>query len=194
VREELGAAEETCVFAYVGAHGVANGLDILLDAAKAAAANPRILFVLVGDGSDRARLERRVAAERIGNVRMLPAVPKAAVADYLAASDVCLHVLRDDPIFHGSQPTKVLEYFGAHRPFITTVDGLPRALAEASGGSFAPTAALLAGEAERWAALTHEERVERGEQGFQYGSSRFGLEARIDELSDLLERVALQRS
>jgi glycosyltransferase involved in cell wall biosynthesis len=186
VRESLGVAPDTCLLAYVGALGIANGLDVILDAAKLVLPDPRIAFLLVGDGSDRARLEQRVAGERISNVTMLGAVPKSQVPELLAASDVCLHVLRPDPIFEGAQPTKVLEYFGAHRPFITTVDGVPRALAEASGGSFAPTAEALAAESKRWAGLSAVERAPLNEQAFRYGMSRFGLEASVDRLERLL--------
>ena len=189
VRSELGVPEDACVFAYVGAHGVANGLDILLNAAKLVSGVPRIRFLLVGDGSDRSRLARRVAEERIENVVMLGAVPKRQVPELLAASDVCLHVLRDDPIFHAAQPTKVLEYFSAHRPFITTVGGIPHALAESSGGSCAPTAERLAAEAERWAALQPDERAALGEKAFRYGISRFGLGQNVDQLERLLESL-----
>ena len=117
---------------------------------------------------------------------MLGAVPKSRVPEFLAASDVCLHVLRPDPIFQGAQPTKVLEYFGAHRTFITTVDGVPRALAEASGGSFAPTAEALAAETTRWADLPTDERARLNERAFTYGLSRFGIEASVDRLERLL--------
>jgi len=190
VRSELGMPEDACVFAYVGAHGVANGLDILLDAAKLVSGDSRIRFLLVGDGSDRSRLARRAAEEGIENAVMLGAVPKRQVPELLAASDVCLHVLRDDPIFHAAQPTKVLEYFSAHRPFITTVDGLPRALAEASGGSFAPTAERLAAEAVRWVGLQPEERAALGEHAFRYGISRFGLAQNVGRLEQLLDSLA----
>lgn len=194
VRSELGVADDACVFAYVGAQGVANGLDLLLDACALVADDRRIVFLLVGDGSDRSRLERRIHEERIGNVKMLGVVPRRRVAELLAAADVCLHVLRSDPIFRAAQPTKVLEYFGAHRPFITTVDGLPRALAEASGGAFAPSAERLAEEVRRWAALTPDERACRGEQGFRYGRERFGFDATVDRLEQILRRVAASGS
>jgi glycosyltransferase involved in cell wall biosynthesis len=189
VRETLAVGDDVCLFSYVGAIGVANGLDILLDAATLVRAEPRIMFLLVGDGSDRERLSRRIEQERLTNVRLLGAVPKGDVPELLAASDVCLHVLRDDPIFRAAQPTKMLEYFGAHRPFITTVDGLPRRHAEASGGAYAPTAETLAAEVRRWAALTADERAAKGEQAFAYGASRFALSTTVDRLERLLMSI-----
>jgi glycosyltransferase involved in cell wall biosynthesis len=112
------------------------------------------------------------------------------VPQLLAAADVCLHALRDDPLFHNVLPTKILEYFGAHRVVVTTVPGVSRRLAEESGGSFAPTADALAAELRHWAALDPAERRRRGEQSLAYGMAHFGLDASVDLLESILLRVA----
>jgi glycosyltransferase involved in cell wall biosynthesis len=178
-----------CLFAYVGALGVANGLDALLDAAKNLKGEPAISFVVVGDGSDRARIQSRLVAEGIANVRLLDPVPKDRVKEILAAADVVLHLLRNEPVFRSALPNKVLDAFGAHRPLITTVDGLPRELALASGGGYAPTTEELERELRRWAAMSPEERAERGETSFEYGQERFGLGPSVDKLEGILRRT-----
>jgi glycosyltransferase involved in cell wall biosynthesis len=188
VREELKIDDDTCLFAYVGAHGAANGLDLLLDAAKALQ-DEAAQFVLAGDGSDRERIEQRVADEGIANVRLLGTVAKDDVAPILMAADVCLHMLRPDPLFASALPTKVLEYLGTHRPFVTTVPGLPEELARESGGGFATTVPALAEELRRWIAMPPAERLERGEQAFAYGRERFGLDATVDRLEQLLRNT-----
>jgi glycosyltransferase involved in cell wall biosynthesis len=190
VRAELGVEDDTCLFVYVGALGVANGLDLLLDAVRLLPEQARARFLVVGDGSARAALEARIETERIERLRLLDAVPRDRVADLLAAADVCLHLLRPDPVFASALPTKVLEYFGAHRPFITTVPGLPSELAVESGGGVATTAGALADELSRWTAMPPGTRRERGEESFRYGSKRFGLEATVDHLEQVLRRVA----
>ena len=131
-----------------------------------------------------------MSSERIDAVRLLGAVPKDEVRTLLAAADVCLHLLRPDPIFETAQPTKMLEYFGAHRPVITTVPGRPKELALGSGGGVAPDAAALAAELERWALLDPSERTARGDAAFAYGYERFGLRAAADNLEALLRRVS----
>ncbi len=188
VRAELDVGD-ACLFAYVGALGVANGLDALLDAAKNLKAEPAISFLVVGDGSDRARIESRLVAEAIANVRLLDPVPKDRVKEILAAADVVLHLLRNEPVFRSALPNKVLDAFGAHRPLITTVDGLPRELALASGGGYAPTTEELQRELRRWAAMSPEERAERGETSFEYGQERFGLGPSVDKLEEILRRT-----
>ena len=80
---------------------------------------------------------------------MLDPVPKERTKEILAGSDVVLHLLRNEPVFQTALPNKILDAFSAHRPLITTVDGLPRRLAEESGGGYAPTTRELAAELRR---------------------------------------------
>lgn len=185
-RAEYGIRPSTCLFAYVGALGVANGVDVLLDSVARLPANVDAAFLLAGDGSARTALEQRVAAEGLGRVRFIGALPRECVPMILAASDVCLHLLKPDPVFASALPTKVLEYFTSRRPFVTTVPGLPEKLALESGGGFAPTAAELTAEIARWASMTETARRERGEQSFLYGSERFSLASAVDKLEAIL--------
>jgi colanic acid biosynthesis glycosyl transferase WcaI len=185
-RTDLDVAQDACLFVYVGALGVANGLQMLLEAAVQVAGDERISFVLMGDGSDRARLEQEVQHRRIAGVRILPPAPKERVPDILAASDVCLHLLRPDPLFAGALPSKILEYLGAHRPFITTVPGVPERLATESGGGFAPSLEQLVAELRRWAAMEPDDRQRRGEQAFRYGLENFSLAANVSKLESAL--------
>lgn len=59
------------VASYVGTHGMAHGLDTILDAADLLRDRDDIAFLLVGDGAERARLEDKVRAMRLSNVLML---------------------------------------------------------------------------------------------------------------------------
>jgi hypothetical protein len=193
-RAEYGVHPSTCLFAYIGALGVANGVDLLLDSVARLPTEVDASFLLAGDGSARQALEQRVAAEGLTRVNFLGAVPREQVAEILAASDVCLHLLKPDPLFASAQPTKVLEYFTARRPFITTVPGLPETLAIESGGGFAPTVAELAAEIERWTAMPEHARRQLGEKAFLYGSERFAITSAVDALEAILTRVFAGRA
>jgi colanic acid biosynthesis glycosyl transferase WcaI len=196
-RESLGLTPDACVFVYTGALGVANGLDIVLAAARLlleTSGNEQIQFVLAGDGSDGKRIREKVAREQLRNVHLVGIVPHDRVWDVIAAGDVGLHCLRPNPLFEGALPTKMLEYMSARRPVITTVPGLPRELALASGGGFAPSPSALADEARRWAALPVAERRRRGELSFEAGTSRFGLSATVDRLEEILLHTIEQSS
>jgi glycosyltransferase involved in cell wall biosynthesis len=188
-RAQLKVEEDTCLFAYVGALGVANGLQTLLEAAAAVDGDGKMAFVLMGDGSDRRRLEDEVRRRELRAVRMLPPAPREEIPELLAASDVCLHLLRPDPLFTGALPSKVLEYLGAHRPFITTVAGVPERLALESGGSYARSLEELVLELRRWASMSAGERARRGEQAFRYGSERFSVNANVAKLESALDEA-----
>jgi len=187
VRAQLGVADDECLFVYIGALGAANGVDALLDAVERLEENARARVLLVGDGSDRPRLEAQVRERQMTRVSLEGPVPKDVVPSFLAAADVCLHVLRDERVFESALPTKVLEYWGARRPFITTVRGLPERLARESGGSFAGSVDELAEELRRWTRLTPEERARRGEAAYAFGTQHFGVDAAVDELERVLQ-------
>lgn len=187
-RAELGIDPDHCMFLYLGAIGVANGLDMLLDAVKLLPAALPARIVIAGDGSARAVVEDAVESERLHRVALLPPVGRDRAYDLLAAADVGLHLLRPDAVFESALPTKVLEYLGVGLPFITTVGGLPAQVATASGGSAVTAAVELAREMERWCTLTPEDRRATGDRVLQYGLAHFSLEAGVQTLERLLER------
>ncbi len=190
IRASLGLRDSTCLFVYTGAVGMVNGLETLVEAARLVDGSVDAAVAVVGDGSGRAALERRIADGGVDNVRLVGAVEKADVAGWLAAADVCMHTLRPDPRLECALPSKILEYFGGHRPVLTTAAGLPQRLVERSGGSFAADAPALAAEMVRWAGMTRAERAARGEQSFAFGTAAFGAPAVVGELESILAHVA----
>ena len=65
------------VAAYVGTHGMAHGLDTVLEAAELLRDVPEVLFLLVGDGARREHLVQRCASMQLDNVVMLGQQPKS---------------------------------------------------------------------------------------------------------------------
>jgi glycosyltransferase involved in cell wall biosynthesis len=189
IRSELGFGEDRCVFLYLGAIGVANGLDLLLDAVASLPAEVPAHVVVAGDGSARRSFAEAVDARRLNRITLLPPVDQEGVADLLAAADVGLHLLRPDPVFGSALPTKALEYLGAGLPFVTTVPGLPSEVAVASGGAAVSSAAELTGELVAWSESGAEELRERGRQALRYGLENFGLDANVSRLEGLLDRT-----
>ncbi len=188
-RERLGIGEDQCVFLYLGAIGVANGLDLLLDAVRSLPDGIPMRVVVAGDGSARDSFAEAVTSAREDRITLLPPVDQDGVGDLLAAADVGLHLLRPDPVFGSALPTKALEYLGAGLPFVTTVPGLPSEVAVASGGAAVSSAADLAGEFVSWSEVTGDERRTRGQQALRYGLDNFGLEANVSRLERLLAQT-----
>ena len=188
-RARLGVSDNQCVFLYLGAIGVANGLDLLLDATESLPADIPAHVVVAGDGSARRSFAEAVTSKGLDRITLLPPVDQQGVGELLAAADVGLHLLRPDPVFGSALPTKALEYLGAGLPFVTTVPGLPAEVAVASGGAAVSTAAELTDELVSWSETTNDIRRTRGQQALRYGLDNFGLEANADRLERLLEKV-----
>ncbi len=69
------------IVGYVGGHALSNSLDILLDAAKQVA-RENIAVVLVGEGTEKARLMKRCTDENITNLYFLNAVAKSKFLNF----------------------------------------------------------------------------------------------------------------
>ncbi|MCB0323545.1 MAG: glycosyltransferase family 4 protein [Bdellovibrionales bacterium] len=126
---ELGLAGKF-VAAYIGTHGMAHGLDTVLEAARLLSTTPDIAFLLVGGGADRERLLARRDAMGLTNVVMLEQQPKAAISRFWAAANACLIPLRRTDTFKTVIPSKLFEAMGMAVPIVLGVDGESRALLE----------------------------------------------------------------
>lgn len=88
-RSELGLSSDDVLVLYAGNMGEKQGLDIVIDAARALGGEQRIHFVLAGSGAARDRLVLEAAG--LGNVRWLPLQPAERLNEMLNAADI--HVL-----------------------------------------------------------------------------------------------------
>ena len=133
LREQFGT-EGRFVVAYVGTLGAAHGLRLVIDAAAILKdRDPEVCFLMVGEGAERRRFAARVRELALPNIRIVPPQPLGAIPGVLASSDVCLALLRDDPLFRTVVPTKLYEYMAAGRATICTVPGEAGALLETAG-------------------------------------------------------------
>lgn len=139
---------------YLGAHGVAQGLDRLLPAALDA--GPRTTFLFVGEGAEKAKCVAEAARLRLGDrARFLPGVPRDEVPRVYAAADACLVALRATPLMETFLPSKAFEAFGAGRPVVAAVAGEAQALLTSGPGAVVvppEDAAALARVVRAWAA------------------------------------------
>lgn len=127
------------VAVYAGAHGQANDLPTLLQAASLLREYPDIRVVLVGDGKEKARVVRQAREMGLSNVLFVPPQPKAKMPEVLAAADVCVAILKPAPLYRTVYPNKVFDYMAASKPTILAIDGVIRqVIEEAQGGVFVP--------------------------------------------------------
>lgn len=115
------------VASFIGTIGLAHGLETLIAAAaRLQAEAPDVVLLLVGEGADRERIQQRAREQGLSNVRFVPQQPRARIPAYIAASDVCLVLLRKSAVFETVIPTKMLEFMSCGRPVILGVGGQAR--------------------------------------------------------------------
>ena len=194
LRRAIGA-EEKFVVSYIGTMGNAHGLETLLDAAALLRERaPEILFLLVGEGAEKARIVSLAHSRGLTNVRFVGQQPREKIPAYITASDVCLVLLKKSELFKTVLPTKMLEFMSCARPVILGVDGHARNVMErANAGLFVPPedSAELADAILRLAADPGL-RESLGRNGRQYVLQHFSrqqaAEVYLDVLQDLLAR------
>jgi glycosyltransferase involved in cell wall biosynthesis len=155
------------VVGYAGSHGLPNALDVLLDAA-ALLKNQPIRFVLVGDGHEKARLAQRVKAEGLGNVLLLPPIPKAQIPALLQTFDVAYIGWQRVPIYRfGIAPNKLMDYMMASCTVLHSVEAGNDPVAQAKCGLTVPpeSAAAVAAGLQQLLAHSAEERAAMGARG-----------------------------
>lgn len=175
---------------YAGAHGAANDLGLLLQAAHHLRTDPRIVFLLVGDGKEKPALRSQAAALELPNLRFLPPVPKSGMPELLAAADCGLAVLSPIPLFATTLPNKVFDYMGAGRPVVLAIDGPIREVVEGAGAGIAVPPGDSQALAEAVARLAEDPKL-RGEMGLK-GRACVEAEYERRKLAERMEGVFVE--
>lgn len=120
------------VVSYIGTVGMACGLEVVLAAAKCFNADARtrkeVVFVIVGDGACRAKLEEETKKIGLSNVVFTGRQPKSSMPDWVSSSDASLVHLKKTELFTTVMPSKIFESAGCKRPIIMGVDGYAKKL------------------------------------------------------------------
>ena len=129
LREPLkldGISPEDKVAIFTGAHGIANGLDAVLDMAKELLKRGRkdVKIASIGRGKMKQHLQERVEAENISNCLFYEPIPKIELARIVASATIGLMVLKNVPAFYyGTSPNKFFDYIASGLPIINNYPG-----------------------------------------------------------------------
>lgn len=121
-----GVSEQDLLAIFTGTHGMANGLDAVLNTAKVLLKRGRtdIKLALVGDGKLKPELKRRAASEWLTNVVFVEPVDKARLAGLMKSADIGMQVLANVPAFYfGTSPNKFFDYIAAGLPVLNNYPG-----------------------------------------------------------------------
>ena len=135
-KKELGL-EGKFVITYVGAHGVANHLIQLVDAAERLQ-DTQVIFQLIGYGPEKENLIEETKKRNLSNIIFKDSVPKKEVFKYILSSDMGMSVLKNVDTFKTIYSNKTFDYMSCKTPVLMLIDGISKELIEqAKCGIFA---------------------------------------------------------
>lgn len=187
LRRKLGL-EGKFVIIYVGAHGLANDLMQLVEAATLLRGT-NAHFLLIGDGMQKRMLTEEADCRLLTNISFLAPVSKEQIFGYILMADVGVSVLKKADIFKTVYSNKTFDYFSCKKPVLMAIDGVSRDLVEqAEAGMFAEPE-NPAGLAERIEIYMKDRELltKHGENGYRFVHGHFDREKLAKEFLDHIE-------
>jgi glycosyltransferase involved in cell wall biosynthesis len=191
-RKELNA-ESRFLVCYIGTMGMAHGLETLLDAAaRLQSEDPNVLFLLIGEGSEKERIQSLAQSRGLTNVRFLDQQPRENIPSFISASDLCLVLLKKTDVFKTVIPTKMLEFMSCARPVILGVEGQAQQILEDAGGGLVIEPENADALAAAITQLDHNRELAKrlGEQGRAYILQKFSRASTAQKYVTVLREVA----
>ena len=191
-KEELGFKEKF-VITYVGAHGVANHLIQLIDAAEKLQ-HTNAIFQLIGAGMKKQELANEVENRKLNNVVFVDSVPKSDVFKYILSSDMGTSVLKNVDTFKTIYSNKTFDYMSCKKPTLLLIDGISRELVEtANCGVYAePENIDDIVEKVKWSIDHNEELHQMGVNGYNYAKEHFDREKLAIKYLELIKEKVFE--
>jgi glycosyltransferase involved in cell wall biosynthesis len=121
VRKQHGIPQNSVVFIYGGNLGRPQGIDFLLEILKSNYHNDNLYFLIVGTGTEYAKLNSWFNDESPKNAKLLAGLPKTEYDNLLLACDVGL-IFLDKRFTIPNFPSRLLSYMEYKMPVIAATD------------------------------------------------------------------------
>ncbi len=194
-----GVGPQDFVAVFTGAHGLANGLDAVLDAAAELKKRGRrdIVLAFIGDGKMKPHLVKRAQQEGLDNCRFYGLMPKPRLNEVIRSADAGLMILANVPAFYyGTSPNKFFDYLAAGLPVINNYPGWLAELITANrcGLAVPPEQPAALADALCKLADAPDLRTEFGGNARRLAETKFDRTIMADRLVDWLEAVQAHRA
>ncbi len=190
-REEYNLGDKFIV-SFVGVLGYSQDLDIVLESASVLKNYKDILFLIVGNGVEKVRLENKSYRMGNRNIRFIPMQPRERYPLILQASDISLATLREEvrtPVV----PSKILSIMSAGKPVIICMDlsGDAAKIVKDSQCGYALPAGDFQGLSDAILKLYYSPqlREEFGDNGRSYCEKYVSLEKSAEEYINLFSQI-----
>jgi len=189
-----GVDEKDFMAIYAGAHGIANGLDAVLDAARELKDRKRkdIKLVFVGDGKLKPILVRRASVENLDNCLFLDPIPKRELTPLLRGANLGLMILANVPAFYyGTSPNKFFDYIASGLPVLNNYPGWLTDMIRTNkcGLPVTPGCAHAFADGLQYLADNRRETEVMGRNARELAESEFDRKALADRFVEFLELI-----
>jgi glycosyltransferase involved in cell wall biosynthesis len=123
------------ILLYAGAHGISQGLWVLLKLAERLQDQQDVLFVFVGEGAEKKNLQKMAKQLSLSNVQFIDGQPKNKIREFYKAAYLSFVPLRDIPMFESYIPSKMFEILGSACPIVASLSGEAASILRNSGGA-----------------------------------------------------------
>ena len=124
-RQVNGFKDEDIIFFYGGILGHAQGLEIIIEAARELE-NTHAQFVIQGAGPEKEKLVTLHKKYALKNIHFLEPVTKSEMPGILKSVDIAIVPLKQLDLFKGAIPSKIFEALAMKKPLLLGVDGEAR--------------------------------------------------------------------
>jgi glycosyltransferase involved in cell wall biosynthesis len=177
---------------YAGTIGEANNLKNLILVAKKLNNEEKIVFKIVGNGSQKSYLLDEIKRLKLTNITMKNPVSKDKISKLLASADVLFFNLKDSPVFrYGISSNKLFDYMAAGRPIIFSSNASNNPVKEAGGGiTVNPNSTVELEDAIiKLYQLILEHRVELGYNNRIFVEKNYSINILVDKLEKILKEL-----
>jgi glycosyltransferase involved in cell wall biosynthesis len=177
--------ENKFIFLFAGVLGPSQNLDLIIDVAEQVRSIPDLVFLIVGDGTEKEKLENSARQQSLNNVVFKPFVSKEDYSSLVKEADVglvCLSPKNKTPVV----PGKILGYMAAAIPVLAFLnkesDG--HALIKDANCGYSSVSDITKQAADLVLKLYREKDHLKilGENGYRYASAHFSKEQCIDRI------------
>ena len=128
------------VAGYAGNIGGAQGIKVIVDAAKITSHNQNIFYLIIGDGVEKELIKSEIEKNNLNNILLLPSMSRTEIVKYINLFDCMIIPLVKNRLFEITIPSKLYESMAAEIPVLLGVNGEAKKILEESksGVAFEP--------------------------------------------------------
>jgi glycosyltransferase involved in cell wall biosynthesis len=170
---------------FAGNVGVAQAVEIIVEAATLLRDHPEIRFVVLGQGSKWDWMCEAVKLRGLTNLHLPGRYPVETMPGLMQKASAMLVILTNHRIFAATVPNKVQAYMASGRPILACLNGEgARIVVEAGAGLAVPAddARGLADAVLKLRDMPIDERVAMGVNGRRYFKEHFDQSRLVDDL------------